>query len=462
MSDDPRPPPATGVDDEELHRLRAEVLGLRAAVDRRAHRAVLLRGLRQAVAAVLVTLSAFCAVATVVGVWAGRTALDTDRWVRTVGPLPKDPRVAAAVAEYSTAQLFAVLNVESRLREALPERAAFVAGPVTGQLREYLRQRVDGVLASDRFQAVWLELNRRAHRQVVSIVEGRSAVVRAGVDRVTIDLLPLVNQVLRDLEANLPTLFGRRLDLPDLTSGQIPPNLRSAVESAVGVSLPADFARFTVYDAGRLWALQRAVSDARRAVLALLAASVVFAVAALWLSPRRRRTVLLFGAWLAVAVVVMTASLRAVRADLLARVPAGTYRDGADAALTTVFAGLRDRGGQLLWAGILLALVAYLVGPGRLPVALRTGAGRAATGAATAVRRHAPGLSDRARAFTRDHLDPLRVAGVVVAGLAAVLVASWSGLLVTLVLLGLYQVLLTVVARTAPRGAPGSAAAAGA
>jgi hypothetical protein len=168
------------------------------------------------------------------------------------------------MAQYTTDRVFELIGVEDRLREALPPRAAFAAGPIAGQLQGYVRQTVQRVLGSDRFQPIWVELNRRAHTQAVAILKGESTVVVSGRQQVDIDLLPLINQVLRDLEDQLPTLFGHRLGLPDLGSGAIPPNLRATVESAVGVTLPANFAQFTVYDAGRLHAMQLAVLRLRR------------------------------------------------------------------------------------------------------------------------------------------------------------------------------------------------------
>ena len=88
-------------------------------------------------AAVLVVIGAFALVLSTVGVWAAKTAFDTDRWVATVAPLPQDPQISAAMAEYATNELFRVLDVENRLREVLPERAAFVTGPLTGQMKPW-------------------------------------------------------------------------------------------------------------------------------------------------------------------------------------------------------------------------------------------------------------------------------------------------------------------------------------
>ena len=119
-------------EEREIRRQRDELTSLHAELDtrERRHRRVTL--LRQIVAAVLVFIAALGVTASVIGVWAGRTTLNTDRWVETVSPLSEDPAVRAAVSTYTTEQIFTSLNVEQRVKEALPPRAAFLASPLTG------------------------------------------------------------------------------------------------------------------------------------------------------------------------------------------------------------------------------------------------------------------------------------------------------------------------------------------
>ncbi|MET9634111.1 hypothetical protein ABZX92_42330 [Lentzea sp. NPDC006480] len=86
------------------------------------------------------------------------------------------------------------------------------------------------------------------------------------------------------------------------------------------------------------------------------------------LNRRDRRTALQLGIWMVVAAVAVTAVLRAVRAEILQNVPEGLYRDGAADVVTAVFSQLRTRGWQMLWTGVLLALLMYLIGRGRGPM----------------------------------------------------------------------------------------------
>jgi len=440
-----------GPDAAELARLRAELAVLHGQLDSRRRRASIVRSLRRFTAAVVIALTAWALVASVVAVWAATTVLNTGRWVETVAPLPQNPQVAAAVADYTTNQVFQAIDVEQRLRTVLPPQAAFVAGPVASQVRDAVRKTVTNVLQSDRFQTIWVELNRRAHQRALAIINGTSDVVVARENRVEIDLLPLINQVLRELSTQLPTLFGKQLSLPDLSSGAIPDNLRARVQDALGVTLPENFAQFTVYDSGQLKAVQDAVTTAKRYLVLAVVATFVLLALALIISPWRRRTLLQLGLWLVIAAVTVTAILRAVRAQLLEQEPAGLYRDGLAATLTIVFGVLRTRGQQLIWIGALLAVAMYLIGPGRAPTWLRhqiaagmRAAGRGLRTGGRAAATHGPG-------WIAGHVDVLRIAGLVVAVVLALVLSSWTVLLVIALVLAAYEVFVTVVGRAAGR-----------
>jgi hypothetical protein len=436
------------LDDTEVARLRDEVATLQARLEDRRKRQFALLALRRVAAAVFIMITAFALVASVVGVWAATTVLSTDRWVSTVAPLPKDPKIAAAVAEYSTTQLFEVLDVQQRIESVLPPRAAFVAGPIAGQLRTQTYNTVVKVMQSDQFQRIWVELNAQVHDRVLAVVEGRSQTVTAQQDRVQINLLPLINQVIRALSDQLPTIFGKTITLPDLSSGEIPDNLRVRVQDALGVTLPENFAQFTVYDNGQLWAVQQSVAAAKRYLVLFVSATIVLLLVALVVSPWRRRTLVQLGLWLVVASVAVTAVLRGVRDQLLHQVPDGVYRDGVAAAVTSVFSLLRTRGTQLIWIGAILAVVCYLLGPGRGAVWLRARVRRGAVATGHATAHGARWLGGNAPAWITVHRDLLRVGGLVVGGILALVLSSWMSLLVILVVVAAYEVAVTLIGRS--------------
>jgi len=185
----------------------------------------------------------------------------------------------------------------------------------------------------------------------------------------------------------------------------------------------------------------------KRGLAALVLGTLLLLVLALLISPRRRRTVLQLGLWLVIAAVAVGASLRAVRGQVLAQVPVGVYRDGAATALSIITAMLRTRGNQLIWIGILLAVVAYLAGPGRVPGWLRRHAPIATRAIGGWIRQGYHAVVSRAPALTGRHRDAIRVAGIAVAVGLALILSSWTALLVIVVVLAAFEVGVTIVGR---------------
>lgn len=404
-----QPPPAPG-------RLEPGVGGQEPGVGRHVRTAGHAHTAQRIIAAVLVALAGLCTVASAAGLWSTRTVLNTDRWVATMAPLPRQPQVNDAVATYLTDQVFARLDVQRRLERAWPPEADIAAGPVTEVMAGHLRRTVREFMTTERFQRLWIAAVRSAHAQLVAAIDdGGTPPGRGGA--VTLDLLPITNDLLIAIEGRLPTLFDGRLGLTPVPPGPAPPGLRERLAAALGTALPADFARLTLYDRGELAQLRRAMVTLQRTVVALIVSSVLLLAAALLVSRDRRRTVLQFGVALSAGVVLTAAVLRVVWSRLLADVPAGVYRDGASAALDEVFDPLRQSGGQLLWLGLAIALGAYLTG-------------------------------GRQRRWTAAHLDQMRLAGIAVAAVAMLLLpSSWAAVAGVLVALVAFEALITLLSR---------------
>ena len=85
------------------------------------------RRIRRIVVGLLVALSCLLVLLSTTEVWAHRTLLNTGAFVGTVSPVFQDPAVASAVAARATDQLFTELNLQARLKDALPPKASFAA-----------------------------------------------------------------------------------------------------------------------------------------------------------------------------------------------------------------------------------------------------------------------------------------------------------------------------------------------
>ena len=100
-----------------------------------------------------------------------------------VGPLPQNPTVAAALSDYAVTQLFAAVNVEQVVTNALPPKAAFLAGPLTTELRSLATQTGQKVVASDQFNQVWVAADRTASSTLIGLGRGFGSPATGQYDR---------------------------------------------------------------------------------------------------------------------------------------------------------------------------------------------------------------------------------------------------------------------------------------
>ena len=131
------------------------------------------RRVRRSVVAVLVALSCLLVLLSTTVAWAHRTLLNTGTFVGTVGPVFKDPVVPSAVATRATDQLFTELNLQARLRDALPPKARFAAVPITNATKGYVAGELTKVLTSPQFQAIWTAALTATHEQLVAVLRGQ-------------------------------------------------------------------------------------------------------------------------------------------------------------------------------------------------------------------------------------------------------------------------------------------------
>ena len=114
------------------------------------------RRVRGVLAAVLVVLFAILLPVTILATWGHRTVANTDAYVATVGPIAASPQVQAAVSAEITNEIYAALNPQQAIAGALPPKAATLAGPLSAGAKGYIQDAVNKVLASPKFQQLWV------------------------------------------------------------------------------------------------------------------------------------------------------------------------------------------------------------------------------------------------------------------------------------------------------------------
>ena len=276
----------------EMERLRTERDELDARLKRVEDRKGKRAKTRSVATAVLTLLACLAVTLTVPAGWTYRTIFNTDAFVDRVTPIGFDAAVTPVLSDRLTTQIFSLIDVEAIVAEALPPQGQILAGPLTGGIQDFVHEKVDEVLSSDRFRDRWIRANRFAHTQIVAVLRNESEIVDTAGGRVVLNLLPIVNEALQNIEAQAAGLFQKNVDLPEVTEGEVPDEVRERISLAVGVEVPEDFGEIVVFESDRLEAAQETVAFLDRAVVFLVILTVLLVTLALWVSQRRRRTLL--------------------------------------------------------------------------------------------------------------------------------------------------------------------------
>lgn len=426
----------------DTDRLKAEREELARRVEELESRPKRRRHLRRIVSTILVVISVLLFALAVPGTWARRTLLDTDRYVATVTPLASDPSVQEYLARTVTQQVFDALDVEQRLSSVLQQRdprLAFLAGPISNGVEGFVRDKLQTVLASEAFATYWERANRFVHAQLIAVLEGGGETLQVENGQVVLNLLPLVNQGLQSISTVVSDLVGHPVTLPELSGDEVPSESISRVESALGIDLPDQFGTIVVYDSQDLGAVQDGVDLASRAIVALALLFLVLAGIALWVSPRKRRTLVQLSAALAV-VLVIERRFAIGQSNALVDGARSENQAAARAVIDQVLGSLLRYTGWLLAIAFVVLVVALVTGPYPWSVRVRGWAadlGRAALGAVRG--REVAG----AAAWVAGHRDAMMLGGAAVAVLLLLLIdLSLVGFLVLAIALVAYELLV--------------------
>lgn len=154
---------------------------------------------RYFIAWMLVLTGCVCTILGCLSVYVKKVTLDTDTFVKTVGPIIKDPVVAGVLSEKSAELLFNSLKIDKRLQNALPKDLGFIAEPVSGGLQDLVEMTSEEILMSDPFYTVWESVLKASHAEAVKILTNRSTVTLSERGEVALDVGALLNELREEL-----------------------------------------------------------------------------------------------------------------------------------------------------------------------------------------------------------------------------------------------------------------------
>ncbi len=292
-------------------------------------------------------------------VWTRSVLLNSDRFTATLAPVLRDERVIEAVSERVSAGVISALGVGERLQETFPGRAgALAAAQITISAQEAVEQRTVRLMQRERLQDLLLNTVHAAHGRFVDILRGRSDVATVSDGTLTLNLLPLVREVLSDLPGVGQLLTEVRL--PELGTEEAPTAARRRLEAALGRPLPADAGQITLLEAQGLRSAQQAVSALDSLALVLPFLLLGSGALAVYLAPQRLRTGAILALGGAASLLLLVVLLRLVG-------PQVATAAGSDPLTLAVAQSLVESlVSSLAGAAVVLSLIALAVGAGLL------------------------------------------------------------------------------------------------
>jgi hypothetical protein len=318
----------------EVEALRVENDQLRArlAAERSARNARW-RGIATGTLTVLAVLATTVALLTV---WTWRTLTDTDLFVDRVGGIIEQSEVAEAVGALAAEQLVDALELEDRLAAQLPDEVSILAAPISGAAQNYLGQGVTALAETSAVQQAWDVALAAGHEATIAVLSGSDRTLVENTDGViTLNLTPIVNEVVAQGEEFLSDLLGRDIQAPDLSEEDIDAAVAD-LEDQLGVQLPADFGQVVLFESDDLAAAQQAYATSRLVAWVGLVAAVLLVAIALVVSPTRLRT----GLWIVAGVASLSLLILLGLQPLRSSIVGAAATQGLDGAVSAGFESL--------------------------------------------------------------------------------------------------------------------------
>jgi hypothetical protein len=387
---------------------------------------------------VLVVLASLLIPISVISVWAIRTVTNTDQYVATMAPLARNPVIVDHLAQKATDELFSTHIVQDKVTAALPAKAKPIVAPIVNELHSYANNLALKVFQSPQFGQLWDFLNRHTHDAVIDVLTGKQSPAVKRIEKgggIVVNVTPALNMIIDKANAQGVTLFNPLKAV--LTQGN---------KLSVSIVSKSQVSKFTgVFNA----------IVTLKWVIPIVA--LVLGILGVLIAVEHRKTLLRVAIGVALMTMLLLAGLSLGRITFINQAGHTFNRDVAGAVWDTLLRFLKTDLRWMLLASVLVALGAWLAGPARFAVWIRstcaTGARWVATEAheVTAGAGRTGARSDRVRrsgGWITEHINGLRIVGVGVAALFLVFggnLTGWS-LLVIVLVLAVYLGLLQLVA----------------
>ena len=289
------------------------------SAQRRRHKSVL----------ALIAVASLIGFLAVFAIWANRQLLETDTWTNTSSKLLEDQEIRTQVSYFMVDALYANVNVQAELQQALPPRLQPLAGPAAAGLRELTLRLAQQALQRPGVQHLWEEANRNLHKTLIDVVE------HGGNEDVNLDVGTIVGQL------------GQQLGVD------------------VSGKLPSGVAQIEVLPNDSLSAVQKAVKILRGLAIVLTLVALALWALAIYLAEGWRREALrdigVAFIGIGIAVLVVRGLLGDAVVSSLAKTEAVKPAISNTWSIATSL--LSAQGGAMIFYGLFIVIGAWLSGP---------------------------------------------------------------------------------------------------
>ncbi len=257
--------------------------------------------------------------------WTGRTLVDTNRYVSTVGPLIKQPPIQSAIAQYTTDQVFNNFDVQGYIKSILPPKAGILAPELTSQVKNYTQTTIKSLLNNSKVQSFWYSSLTKRHTALISFSKSYTG-------NGTIDVSDIYGQLSKRLSTT---------QLSFLANKQLPDKVGSIKITTVGW-LPAFHKLVTNID------LYQFITTSLFIITSGLA---------IFLSSRRLRMVVKLGLVYAFFMLITVLAVKIMRGVFVSNIHQ-TYQAAAQAAYDTILKSFVSQTYSILIISLLVSLAA--------------------------------------------------------------------------------------------------------
>jgi uncharacterized membrane protein (Fun14 family) len=268
--------------------------------------------------------------------WTERQILTTDNWVKIVAPLPKNDAVATSLSTYSVDKLFSGIDVEQKISDALPDKASFLADPLTDRLQARTQNLTKNIIQSDRFQNIWITANRAAHQRLMDSARGTSKPAPKINTNFNLDLSPLRQAIKDRLGVSFQPIFASQPRASDN---------KESLKASLSTKL-STFKKFV-----------RSV-DFLNGVLGLLGLACL--VGAIVLTTARRKLLLIISSAILVISLLQLIGVKAVRPAILNHIQNQSYRPAAGVVYDSLISNFKRSATLVVILSLAVVLIAIL------------------------------------------------------------------------------------------------------